>query len=57
MVACLVGAIPNLAAAAVLISSLRVVLTVLASPEPAEGVSPASAVLLLEVAAAPSRPG
>jgi hypothetical protein len=56
----LVGAIPNLPAAGVVVVvvvvvlGLRVVLPVLPSPERAAGVSPALAVLLLGVGVAPS---
>jgi hypothetical protein len=51
-----VGAIPNLSAAGV-VASLRVVLAVLPSREPAAEVSPVLAVLALGVAVAPSRAG
>jgi hypothetical protein len=54
----LVGAIPNLPTAGVVVVvvvlGLRVVLPVLPSPERAAGVSPALAVLLLGVGVAPS---
>jgi hypothetical protein len=56
----LVGAIPNLPAAGVVVVvvvvvlGLRVVLPVLPSPERAAGVSPALAVLLLGVGVVPS---
>jgi hypothetical protein len=46
----LVGAIPNLPAAGVVVPSLRVVLLVVPSPDPAAGVSPALVVLLLGAA-------
>lgn len=49
----LVGAIPNLPAAGVVVPSLRVVLPALPRPGSA-GVSPALAVLLLGVGVAPS---
>ena len=52
-----VGAIPNLPAAGMVVASLRVVLLVVPSPEPAAGASPALAVLVLGVAVAPSLEG
>jgi hypothetical protein len=54
----LVGAIPNLpAAGVVVVPSLLAVLPVLPSPEPAAGVSPALVVLLLEAALVPNPAG
>jgi hypothetical protein len=53
----LVGAIPNLPAAAVVVPSPPMVLSVIPSPEPAAGVSPALVVRLLGVAVAPSLEG
>jgi hypothetical protein len=53
----LVGAISNLPAAGVVIPSLRVVLPVVPSPEPAAGVSPALVVLLLGAAVVPTPVG
>ena len=53
----LVGAIPNLPAAGVVVPSLRVVLPVVPSPEPAAGVSPALVVLLLGAALVPNPAG
>ncbi len=52
-----VGALPTLAAAAAAVASLRVVLAVLPSPDPALGAFPLPAVLLLGVAVAPSLEG
>jgi hypothetical protein len=49
----LVGAIPNLPAAGVVVPSLRVVLPVAPSPDPAAGVPPALVVLLLGAAGGP----
>jgi hypothetical protein len=45
-----VGAIPNLPAAGMVVASLRVVLLVVPGPEPAAGASLALAVLVLGVA-------
>jgi hypothetical protein len=54
----LVGAIPNLpAAGVVVVPSLRVVLPVVPSPEPAAGVSPVLVVLLLGAALVPNPAG
>jgi hypothetical protein len=52
-----VGAIPNLPAAGMVVASLRLVQLVVASPEPAVGVGPVLAVLVLGVAVAPSLEG
>jgi hypothetical protein len=52
-----VGAIPTLPAAGVVVPSLRVVLRVLPSPDPGLGMFPLLAVLLLGVAVAPSLEG
>ena len=52
-----VGAIPNVSAAEVMVASLRVVLLVAPSLEPAARVFPALAVLVLGVAVAPSLEG
>jgi hypothetical protein len=52
----LVGAIPNLPAAGV-VPSLRVVLPVVPSPEPAAGVSPVLVVLRLGAALVPNPAG
>jgi hypothetical protein len=52
-----VGAIPSLPAAGMVVASLRVVLLVVPIPEPAAGASPALAVLVLRVAVAPSLEG
>jgi hypothetical protein len=52
-----VGALPTLAAAAAAVASLRVVLAVLPSPDPALGAFPLLAVLHLGVAVAPSLEG
>ena len=52
-----VGALPNLPAAAAAVASLRVVLAVLPSPDPALGAFPLLAVLYLGVAVAPSLEG
>jgi hypothetical protein len=57
MMARVVGAIPNLPAAGMVVARLRVVLLVVPSPEPAAGASPALAVLVLGVAVAPSLEG
>jgi hypothetical protein len=50
MMGWVVEAIPNLPAAGMVVASLRVVLLVVPSPEPAAGASPALAVLVLGVA-------
>ena len=52
-----VGALPTLAAAAAAVASLRVVLAVLPSPDPALGAFPLMAVLHLGVAVTPSLEG